>query len=210
MFGKPASGKGAVRRHGDVVLGTESCHLPLFLTEDQIIMPLDGDKFRKAFFFRQSIRLCQLIGKTVGNSDIPGFSLFHNTVQAIHNIIKRRFVIPHMINIEIHIIQSKILQAGIDHLLNMLLAGDPGSDLFLSARQKFGCDHHIIPLCKVTDRPSYILLTGAALVTDGSVKKVDAKLQPPFDDLPGMFLIQCPSMLSVPGVAKSHSSHTDT
>ena len=87
-----------------------------------------------------------------------------------------------MIDIQVNIVQPQILQTGVDHLLDMLPAGDSVCDLIRSAGQKFGGYHHILPFCKVPKCPAQVLLTGAALVADRCIKKVDAQLQSPFDD----------------------------
>ena len=104
VFGKTSSCQSAVRRHSNIVFCTELCHLPLFLAENQVIMPLYRNKLLETFLFRQRICLGKLVGKAVGNSDITGFSFFYDPVQAIHNIIERRLMIPHMVNIQIYIV----------------------------------------------------------------------------------------------------------
>ena len=96
---KPASGQRTVRRHGDIVLPAEFCHFPFFFPENQIVVPLYGYKLCKSFIFRQCICLCKLISKTVRNTNIADFSSFYHVIQTFHNVIERRFIIPHVINI---------------------------------------------------------------------------------------------------------------
>ena len=209
MFGKPSSCQSAVRRHSNIIFCTKLSHLSFFLTEDQIIMALNGYKLLEAFLFCQCVCLCKLIGKTVGNSDIAGFSLFHDLVQALHNIVKRSLIIPHMVNIQIYIVQSQIFQTGIDHPFNMFLSGNSLLDFLRSPGEKFRSYYPIFPLCKIFYRPAYILFTGAALVPDSRIKKVNSTIQSFFNDLPGMFLVYGPAVLSVFGVSKAYPSHTD-
>ena len=172
-------------------------------------MALNGYKLLEAFLFCQCVCLGKLIGKTVGNSDITGFSLFNDLVQTLHNIVKRSLVIPHMVNIQIYIVQSQIFQTGIDHPFNMFLSGNSLLDLLRCPGEKFCGNYHIFPLCKIFYRPAYILLTGTALIPDSCIKKVNSKIQSFFNDFPGMFLVYCPAVLSVFGVSKAHTSHTD-
>ena len=172
-------------------------------------MPLHRHKFRKSLFFRQGVGLGKLPGKAVGDPDITGFSLFYNPVQAVHDVIKRRRVIPHMINIQIHMVHSQISEAGIHELLNMLLPGDARFDLFRRAGQEFRRHHHFITAGKIPQGAAQILLAGAALVPHGSIKEIDAQLQPFSDDFPGMLFIHRPTVLPVSCVSESHAAHAD-
>ena len=144
-------------------------HFPLLLTEDQVVMSLDGNKLREAFLLRQGIRLGDLPCKAVGDADVSGLSSLYDAVQAIHDIYDRRLPVPHVIDIQIHVVHAKILQACVDHVFDMLLAADAFLDLFLCSRQELGGDDHLVPLCKVPERSADILFTGAALIGDGCV-----------------------------------------
>ena len=106
-------------------------------------------------------------------------------------------------------VHAEIFQAGIDHPLDVHLSGHARFDLLRRARQKFGGHHNAVPFREIFKRPAKILFAGAALVADGRIEKVHAKLQPPPDNLPGILLVDGPAVLSVPRVAESHTSHTD-
>ena len=80
MFGEPPACQGAVGRHGDVVFMTELRHLPFLLPENQVVVPLDGNEFGKAFLFSQGVGLGQLVGEAVGNADIPDLARLHHPV----------------------------------------------------------------------------------------------------------------------------------
>ena len=114
-----------------------------------------------------------------------------------------------MINVEIHVICPQIPEAGIDHVLDMLLPVDTSRNLVLSAGQEFGGDHHLIPLCKVTYSTSQVLLAGTALVAHSRVKKVYSQLQSTLYDLSGMLLIKGPAVLAVIGISKAHTAHAE-
>ena len=155
-------------------------------------MSLDGNKFCKSLFFRQPIGLCQLPCETVGNADIPSFSRLHNIVQSLHDVIKRRLVIPHMINVQIHVVHAEIFKALIDHALYMLLPCNSPCNLILCTGQEFCRHHHLVTLGKIPQRPSHILLACAALITDCRVKEIDTKFQALPDYFTGMFLVKRP------------------
>ena len=69
---------------------------------------------------------------------------------------------------------SKIAEALIQHPFNMLLSADSFCDFFLGSRQKLRRYHYVIPFCEIFQRSAQILFTGAALVSDSCVKKIDA------------------------------------
>ena len=208
-FGQAASSQRAVRRHGDVVLCAQLCHLPFLFPENQIIVSLHRYEGRKALPLCQSVCLGQLPGKAVGNPDISGLSRLHYAVQPFHDIVKRRRIIPHMIDIEIHILHAQIFQAGINHPLYMLLPGHALFHLLGRTRQELGGHHHLIPLRIILQRASHILFACSALVSDCRIEEIDAEFQPMPDDLAGLFLIQRPGMLAICRISKSHTSHAD-
>ena len=102
------------------------------------------------------------------------------------------------------------MQAGVDHVLDVLPAGDACGDFLLGAGQKFGGYHHILPFSEVPQGAAQILFAGAALVAHGGIKEVDAQLQPFFDDCTGMRFIDRPAMLAVSRFSASHTTHTNT
>ena len=95
------------------------------------------------------------------------------------------------------------MQAGVDHVLDVLPAGDACGDFLLGAGQKFGGYHHILPFSEVPQGAAQILFAIAALVVHGGIKEADAQLQTPVDDFAGVFLIQRPAVLAVMGIAKA-------
>lgn len=60
---------------------------------------------------RQSSWICQY----------TDFTRFYHPIEPVHDVIERRFIVPHVVNIQIHVIKAQILQAGIDHLFNVPL-----------------------------------------------------------------------------------------
>ena len=115
-----------------------------------------------------------------------------------------------MIDIQIHIIHPQVFQALIDHLFNMLLRGHALLNLFRRARKKLGGHNDFVPFCEVLKRPAQILLACTALVRNRRIIKIDAGIQSPADNLPGVLFINRPGVLSVSGIAESHTAHTDT
>ena len=76
-------------------------------------------------------------------TDIPCFSCFYDPVQAIHDLIKGRLIIPHMVNVEIHIIHAEIVKAFINHLFNILLSGNSRLYILFCAGKELGCHHKV-------------------------------------------------------------------
>ncbi len=173
-------------------------------------MALDGNKLGKALLFRQGVGFGKLPCKAVGDADIPGLACFDHAVQPVYDFIEGRLVVPHMIDIQIHIIQPQVAQAGVQHPLNVLLAGDSRRNLVLCAGKKLRGHHHILPLGEIPDGPAHILLAGAALIGDGGVKEVHPQLQRPLDDLTGMGLVNGPEVLAVSCFPKAHTAQADT
>ncbi len=89
-------------------------------------------------------------------------------------------------------VHTQIFKAFIDHPLNMLLPRDSFFHILLRPRQELRCHHNVFPPCIVPQRPSQILLAGAALVADGRIKKIDAQFQPPLYDFTGVLLVNGP------------------
>ena len=114
-----------------------------------------------------------------------------------------------MIDIEIHIIHPKVSQAGVNHMLNMLLTADTLLNLLRCPRKELCSHNHIVPPGHIPEGTAQILLTGAVLVTDGSIEEIYSLLQAVPDNLPGMLLVQSPAVLSPGGVTESHASHAD-
>ena len=107
-------------------------------------------------------------------------------------------------------VHPQVLQTLLQQAANVRLSGNTCLDLFVGAGEKLGGHHHLVPLGKVPQGPAQVLLAGAVLITDGSIEEVDAKFQPLLDDLPGVFLVNCPAVLAVGGVAKAHAPHADS
>ena len=118
-------------------------------------------------------------------------------------------MVPHVVDIEIHIVHAKVLQAPVQHPLDVLLAGHAGLDLLGCARQELGRNDHFIAFRKIAQRAAEILLAGAALVGDRGVEKVDAQLQTAPDDLTRMCFVDRPAVLAVLRIAESHAAHAD-
>ena len=209
MFGQPAAGQGTVRRHGDVLLPAEGGHLPLLLPEDQVVVALYRHELGKALPLRQGVCLAQLPGKAVGDADISGLALPHHLVQTIHDVIERRLVVPHMVDIQVHMVHAQVLQALLQQAADMLLSGHAGGDLLIGPGKELGGHHDLIPPGEVPQGPAQVLLAGTALIADGGVEEVDVQLQPPPDDLSGMRLVDGPGMLPVVCIAKAHAPHAD-
>ena len=87
-------------------------------------MPLDRDELRKAFFFCKGIGLGDLPSKAVGDTDISGLACLHDAVQTVHDVFDGRLPVPHVIDVQIHVVHPEVLEACVDHVLDVLLSAD--------------------------------------------------------------------------------------
>ena len=69
----------------------------------------------------------------------------------------------------------------------MLPAGHSRFNLLVGTGQKFCRNNNFIPAGEIFQRPPKILFTGAVLIPNGCIKKINSKFQPAADDLTGMF-----------------------
>ncbi len=169
-----------------MLLLTVGNHLPLFLPENQVVVPLNRNKFFKSFPLRQGVGLAQLPCKAVGNADIPGLARLHRLGHALQNLLNRRKVVPHVADVQIHIIHTQIFQAGVQPVQHVLLPGNALLNFLLGAGRKFRGHHHVLPPAEIPQGPAHVLFAGASLITDGRVVKVDSAFQSPADNLPGI------------------------
>ena len=116
--------QGAIWHHGDVVLGAELGHLALLLAEDEVVVVLDGDEFGKALVLGQGVGLGELVGKAVGDAYIPRLARLHHAVEAVHDVVERHAVVPHVVDVEIDVVHAEVVQTGVNHGLNVLLRRD--------------------------------------------------------------------------------------
>ena len=209
MLGETPPSQGAVRRHGNVFLAAEGSHLPFLLPEDQVVVPLHGDKLGKPLPVSQIVRPAQLPGEAVGNADIAGLSLLHHLVQTVQKVIEWCLIVPHVVNVQVHMVHPQVFQTLFQHGPDMLLAGNPCGDLLVGAGEKFGGYHHLVPFGKVPKGPAQVLFAGAGLVGNSGIEKVDPQFQASPDNLPAVCLIHRPAVLSMGGVAKPHAPHAD-
>ena len=172
-------------------------------------MVLHRHEGSKAFLFRQGIGLGQLIGIAVGNADIADFAGLHLPVQALKNIVERCLVVPHMVDIQVHIVHAQMLQAQVQLPGDMLLTADPRLDFLLAAGQEFGRHIHLVSGGKIFQGPAQVLLAGAVLVGNGGIKEIYALCQSVFDNLPGCIFVHRPAMLSRSRIAKAHAAQAD-
>ena len=173
-------------------------------------MSLHGNEFRNPELFRHRVRLCQLIGVTVGNSQIADLSGSHGTVQSGHDLFQRRARIPAVQNIQIDVIHAEIFQALIQHLFNMAADRDSRLNLFRRARQKLRRDDHVFTFGQCFKRPADILFAGAALICQCGIKEIDSLAQRLFQNVAGLIGIQCPAVLTLTGIAEAHTPQTDS
>ncbi len=173
-------------------------------------MALHGNELRPALPLGDGVGPAKLPGEAVGDADIARLAGLHLTIEAVQYVLDGGLPVPHVIDIQVHVIHAQVLKALVQHAFDVLLAGDARLDLVLGAGQELGRHHHLIPLGEIPKRTAHVLLAGAGLVGDGGVIEIDPQLQAPPDDLPRMFLVQRPGVLPLAGVAKAHAAHADS
>ena len=187
----------------------EPGHFPFLLAEDEVVVALHGDKLGKALLLCQRVGLSKLVGVAVGDADIARLAGFDGFVEAVHDVEKRRPVVPHVVDVEIDVIHAEVLQAPVQHAADVLLTADAGGDFLVGAGQELGGHHHAVAAGEVAQGAAKVLFAGAALVGDGGIEEVDPRLQRLTDDGAGMLLVQRPGVLAARGVAKAHAAQTD-
>ena len=148
-------------------------------------------------------------GKAVGYADVSCLACFYDAVKSVEDIVKRRVPVPHVIDVQIHIVHAQIFKAGVDHVLYVLLPGDARLYLLRSTRKKFGRNDYLVTLGIITQRSSNELLTGATLVGNSCVVEIHTQIKSSLNDLSRMFLIYSPAVLAPLSIAKPHASHAD-
>ncbi len=208
-LGEPPSGKGAVWRHGDILIFAERSHLSFFLAGNQVVMSLYGHKLCQTVFPRVEIRLCKLPHEAVGNADIPCLSRLDRVVQPLHDFFHWRVIVPHVIDIEVNIVHSEIFKASIQIIFNVFLTADTRVDLVLRAWGELCSDHIIVPFCKISECFAHILLAGSVLIDNSGIVEIDTYIKAMFDDLTGLRLVHRPTVLARGRVAEAHAAHAD-
>ena len=77
---KSSAGQSTIGCQCDIFFFTVRHHFTLFLAEDQVVMPLNGNELRKALFLRDRICFCDLPRKAVGDTDISCLTGLHDAV----------------------------------------------------------------------------------------------------------------------------------
>ena len=92
----------------------------------------------------------------------------------------------------------------------MLLTAHVLLYLFLRSRKKLCRDGDVLAFSKIAQRAADILLAGSALISNGRIVKVDAKLQTPLDNFSGIFFADGPAVPTASGIPEPHTAHADT
>ena len=152
-------------------------------------MPLNRNKLCHSVFSCIVICLGKLPCKAVGYTDISGFASLHNPIKSIHDFLHRGMIIPHMIDIKIHIVHTEIAKTLIQVIFYMFLSAHAAVNFFLCSRCEFRCNHIIITFCKITKCFSDILLACTILICDCRIIKIDTKVKSMLNDFSRLRLI---------------------
>ena len=99
-------------------------------------------------------------------------------MQALHYLLHRRVVVPHVVDVEVDIFHIQVFEALIQVVFDVFLPRDSAVNFLLRARSEFRRYDDLIALGKVAERTPQELLAGAVLVDDRGVKEVDSEFNP--------------------------------
>ena len=173
-------------------------------------MALHGDKGRQPFAFGKGVRLRQLPGIAIGNANRAHLAGGHGGVQRLQHVDNRGVVIPDVVDVEVDVVHPEVSQTLVERAGYRLFSADPLGYLGSGSWQKLGGQHHLLAFCHLPQRPANVPLTGAVLIGDSGIVKIDALFEAVANDVPACCFVQRPAMLTRQRIAKPHTSHADT
>ena len=204
-----AGSKGAVGRLRNVVLMAQGLHLAFLFAHNQVVVVLHADELCPAAFLSQGIHLRKLVGIGIGDADVACLAFAYSLVHTFKNLLGRCPVVPDMVDVEVHIVHTQVLEAQVDVVQHMLTAINALLDLFLGAGQELGGDDHIVTFCHIAQCTAYILFGCTQLIGDGGIEEVYAQIERTADDGTCGFLADGPGMLPDGGIAEAHTAQAD-
>ena len=201
--------KRAVGRQGDSLLGAAGRHLALVLAKHEVHVVLHAHELGESLALGERVGLLELPRVGVGDADVACLAGLHHGVKTLHDVEERRVVIPHVIDVEVHVVHAQVREARIDAVGDVLLAGHAGCDVVSCARQKLRGNHHVIALREVAQGAPQIRLRGAALIGDGRVEEVHACVERALHDLARGLFANRPRVLASSRVTKAHAAQAD-
>ena len=141
-------------------------HLAFVFTEQQIHVVLYGDELRPAMFAGDGVGLLQLPRRDVRRADVPRLAGGHGVREALHDLLDRRAPIPHVVDVQVHVVHTEMAQTHIEIVADVLLAAHAVLDLLVGARQELRGHHHIVACRHGGERAAEVFLGRAVLVDD--------------------------------------------
>ena len=123
------------------------------------------------------IHLRQLVGIDVGDADVAGLALANSFIHAFKNLLCGCLVVPDVIDVEVNIVHTQMLQAQVDVVQHMLTATDALLDFLVRSWQEFCSHHHIVTLGHITQGTSDILFRCSQLIGDSCIIEIHAKVE---------------------------------
>ena len=191
--GQSAGGERAVRGHGDVVFPAQAGQFALVFAGDEVVMALDGHKLRPAVGFGERVHLGELVGVAVRNADGARLAGLDRLIHAFHDFGHVGVVVPHVADVEVHIVEAEVPEACVEIRGHVPLTGHAGFPFGIRARQKLGGDLVFVTIAgNRTQRSAHVFLAGAVRVSDGRVVECDAMLEAVCDDLARLVGVENP------------------
>ena len=169
-------------------------HLALFFAIKQVVMILHGNETGPAVKVGQIEGFGELPRVHGRGADITHLAGFHHVVQRLQSFFDRRFIVPAVNLVEIHIVGLQAAEALVEFIKDGF-AGEASAVGFVAhdAVDLGGDDDGFAAGVGLQEAPEH-LLAGAAGVDIGSVKEVDPEIKRLAKEGLALFFVQSPGM----------------
>ena len=181
-FGLPGAGQAAARERApgndaDAFGLAKRNHLALFFAIEQVVMILHGNKTRPAVQVGEIERLGELPGVHGRGADVAHLARFHHVVQCLQSFLDRRFVIPAMNLVEVHIVGLQTAEALVEFEEDGFAGEAAAIGLVAHDAVDLGGDDHGFAAGVCFQESPEHLLAVAAGIDIGGVEEVDPEIE---------------------------------
>ena len=181
-FGLPGAGQAAARQgtpgnDADAFGLAKRNHLALFFAIEQVVVILHGNKTGPAVQFGEIERLGELPGVHGRGADIAHLARFHHVVQRLESFLDRRFVIPAMNLVEVHIVGLQTAEALVEFEKDRLAGEAAAIGLVAHDAVELGGDDDGFAAGVCFQESPENVFAFAARIDIGGVKKIDPEFE---------------------------------
>ena len=193
ISGQHASSQRTPRQHAHAQVQALRHHLAFLLAVQEVVMVLHRNELRPMVAFGGALHFCKLPREHARGSDVTHATAAHDIVQRLHRFFDRRVRIETVNLIQIQVIGAQTFQARIDCRKNVLPRESLLVRAILARREKhFAGDHDLIASRQLAQQCARDLFAAARRVRIRRVKKIDARLERPFDERFGLVNLERP------------------